>query len=288
MSLALVLGLLVAARPVVATDSDCPSARDIESYLSVLLPGDHLRTGVVEVKIAPEGLTVDLRPEDPALHAQRALAVVGTCQERARAVAVVVATWWPAAAAPAAEPMLESAAPAGSVATEARSRPLLLVAGGFASLVADSVTAGARVEALWLPWSGSLGPRLGLSGTGPHGGDLGHGSVSFMRAAAELGMAYADRWLSLDASLVASLFRVEGSGFRVRNQTAVGFAAGASAGARVGFRLGGLQPSIGLRGLLWPQSQRIYVLDPSNDTETSRSMPHWELQLGAGVAFSIL
>jgi hypothetical protein len=184
--------------------------------------------------------------------------------------------------------MLASAAPTGSVATEERSRPLLLVAGGFASLVADSVTAGARVEALWLPWSGSLGPRLGLSGTGPHGGDLGNGSVSFMRAATELGMAYADRWLSLDASLVASLFRVEGSGFRVRNQTAVGFAVGASAGARVGFHLGGLQPWIGLRGLLWPQSQRMYVLDPSTDTETSRSMPHWELQLGAGVASSIL
>ena len=283
----LVLGLLLVAWPTVATDSDCPSAMDVESTLRVLLRDDNLQAGAVEVKTTPNGLIIELRPDDRDLGAQRALAVVGTCKERARAVAVVIATWWPAKPAHEVEPILESAARPEAVATKKLSRPLSLIAGGFASLVSGSASAGARVEALWLPWLGSIGPRLALSGTGPHGGDLGDGQARFTRAAAELGMAYADRWLSLDASVLASLFWVEGSGFSERNQTATGFAAGATMGARVGWPVGRLQPWIGLRGLMWPQSQRLYVLDLSTDIQTSRAMPHWEFQLGAGVAFSV-
>ena len=281
----LALAFLLAAGPVITTDSDCPSARDIGSYLSVLLPGALSQAGAVNVTAAPDGLVVELRPEDPGFGAQRSLAVVGTCEERARAAAVVIATWWPAKPTRIQSTTPETSTVAKSGATE--KHQLALVPGIFASVVSGSMAPGLRVEALWLRWSPAIGPRLAVSGTSRHGGALGDGQAHFTRAAAEFGVAYAGRTLGLDAGALASLFWIEGSGFNV-NQKATGFAAGTTAGARVGWSFRRFQPWLGLRGILWPQSQRIYILQPSTNIETSRSLPHWELQLGAGIALSLL
>jgi hypothetical protein len=283
----LALAFLLAAGPIIATDSDCPSARDIGSYLSVLLPGELSQSGAVNVTTVPDGLVVELRPEDPEFGAQRSLAVVGTCEERARAAAVVIATWWPTKPTRTQAPTPEASTVAKPVATQKHAYQLALVSGVFASVVSGSTAPGLRVEALWFRWSSVIGPRLAVSGTGQHGGALGEGQAHFRRAAVEFGVAYVGRSLSLDAGALASLFWIEGSGFN-ENQKATGFAAGATAGVRVGWSFRRLQPWLGLRGILWPQSQRTYVLQPSTHTETSRPIPHWELQLGAGIALSLL
>jgi hypothetical protein len=84
--------LLLAARPTVTSASSCPSARDIDSNLAALLPEQAGLPGTAAIRPASDGLLVDLRPETPALAAQRAVVVGSNCEDRAKAAAVVIAT----------------------------------------------------------------------------------------------------------------------------------------------------------------------------------------------------
>ena len=283
MTAALVMAFLVSANPSVGSSSDCPSARDIESNLAVLLPGEAARPGTVWVSTAQEGLLVELRPNEPGFGAQRSVAVGDDCAERARAAAVVIATWWPVgggAAIPAPAPPV--------IASPATARHRLEVsAGGYTSVVADGIAPGGRAEIAWSPGARPFGLRLALGGTAAHGATLGQGHAQWTRASAELGPAYFRGNLRADLGAVASLLLIEGSGFTV-NQESSGASAGATAGLRVGWKWRRALPWLELRGLWWPQSQRIYVTDSATNLQTSHAMTHAELQLGVGVAFSAL
>jgi hypothetical protein len=95
MSGPLLFALVLAAHPVVRSDSHCPSATDIEANLSILLPETVRQPGTASVSTTPEGLVLDLLPQSVEYRARRPLAEVGTCEERAKAAAVIIATWWP-------------------------------------------------------------------------------------------------------------------------------------------------------------------------------------------------
>jgi hypothetical protein len=278
----IVLGLLLSAQPTVGSNSNCPSARDIESNLSVLLPGETAQPGTVLVSTTPDGLLVELRPKTPGSGALRSVAVGDNCEERAKAAAVVIATWWPTGAAPS----VRSETQPATVKWSDTRRRLGLSVGGYASVVSGSVAPGGRAEATWTPRGQAFGLRLSLGGTGPQGGSLGQGQAHWTRAAAELGPTFSLGNLRLDGGMVASLMWIEGSGFAV-NQKSTGGSLGATAGVRLGWAWGRALPWLELRGLLWPQSQRIYITDSATDLQTTRPMPHWELQLGAGIAFSL-
>jgi hypothetical protein len=276
---------LVLAAPGIASNSDCPSSRAIESNLSLLLPGGAGPPGTVRVVGLPDRLLVELSPDGPAGSSQRAVAVEGDCEERARAAAILIATWWPTASGeqPRPEaPRLEAPVALPRLLTQ---RKLGLSAGGLVSAVSDGVTPGARAE-VSLAWQ-RLGFRVALSGTGPQGGSLGRGKADWWRLSGESGPTYgAGRW-RVDAGLVASAFFVQGSSF-AENQRSTGYSVGATAGLRVAGKLGPMLPWLELRGIWWPASQRIYVLDRDTGIETSRPMPHGEIQLAAGVALSLL
>src|SRR5512140_2906342 len=83
------------AGPSIASDSSCPSARAVESNLSVLLPAESTPPGTVRVLGGADELRVELRPDGATSSAQRSIAVREDCEERARAAAVLIATWWP-------------------------------------------------------------------------------------------------------------------------------------------------------------------------------------------------
>jgi len=280
---AIVVGALLTARPGIGSNTDCPSSTDIESNLSVLLPGDMAQAGTALVSTVPEGLLVELRPENLAFWVQRRVAVGSSCEERARAAAVVIATWWPV------ETVLPTQVKANSEARVARESPhrIAVSAGGFASLISGGIAAGARIEAAWLPWGRAFGFRLALSETAAQGGNLGQGQAHWTRSSAEIGPTYARSILRLDGGLVGSLVWVEGSGHIV-NQESSGAAVGATSGLRAGWAWGRTLPWLELRGIWWPQSQRIYISNPSTTVRTVRSIPHGELQVGGGVAFNFL
>jgi len=274
----LVLALLLAG-PSVASNSSCPSARDIESHLSVLLPMQIAQPGTALVIGLPDRLLVDLRPEGPAAGAQQSVSVEDDCDQRARAAAILIATWWPSE--PGAQPGQEKQAVARQLA---KRDWLALSLGIFASAVSGSVAPGARVEVS--ARQRRLGFRVALAATASQGGSLGNGRVDWRRASGELGTTYGPGRLRVDAGLVASVFSMQGSNF-AQNQGSTGVTAGATAGLRVAWVLGGMLPWLELRGIWWPLSQRSYVVDADTGLQTSRAMPHAELQLAAGVAFSL-
>jgi hypothetical protein len=278
--------LLVAARPVIASQLNCPSSRDIESQLSVLM-SDAAQPGTVVVSGTADGLLIDLRPENPAFAAMRTLTVGDDCDERARAAAVVISTWWPVTrTAPRRPEVLAAVAADRSGGIGARVRRLRLGAAAFASVVSDGPAMGARLEAGFLPGRArGFGLRASTAFTGSHESQIGHGQAQWSRATAELGPTYSLGFARFDAGVVASLFWIRGTGFKV-NQDSQGSAMGATLGARTEWPWEHVVPWVEVRGFLWPQSQTIYVLDTTTGLKTSHTMPHAELQLGGGIALA--
>jgi hypothetical protein len=287
MTPASIVGLFLALQPTVTSDSDCPSTREIEDNLSVLLPAEMVRPGTAVVASRADGLVIELRPEGSEQSEERSIAVGSGCEERAKAAAVAIATWWPT------RPASKGVAPERSeaaLATQDRGPDAHIVtvaAGGFASLVSGSTAPGVRAEVHWAPWAGALGFRLDLAGTGAHGASLGPGQVQFRRMASEVGVAWSRGPLRLDGAGVASLLLVEGQGYTT-NQRSSGISVGLSAGARLSWTLGRWAPWLELRGVGWPQSQQIFVTDSVTGTRSERALPHGELQLGAGISVSLL
>lgn len=282
---AILLGVLVAAHPVIASHLGCPSARDIESQLSVLL-SDAAQAGTVVVSATADGLLVDLRPDNSSFAAMRTLMVGSDCEERARAAAVVISTWWPVTGADPQQAEATATISAEHAAADIRARRFRLGAGAFASLVSDGGAVGGRFEAAWLPRRArGFGLRASTAFTGPQKSPLGRGEVHWSRATAEIGPAYALGYASFDAGVVASLLWIRGAGFAV-NQTSQGSALGMTLGGRTEWPRGQVVPWVEVRGFLWPQSQTIYVLDAATGTKATHAFPHAELQLGGGIALA--
>jgi hypothetical protein len=285
MTPASIVGLLLALQPSVTSDSDCPSTRDIEDNLSVLLPANGTRPGNAVVMSRADGIAIQLRPEGAEQSDDRSIAVGSGCEDRAKAAAVAIATWWPTKAAPKdVTPEPTEAAPA---AQRPSARTVSVAAGGFASLISGGAAPGVRAEVQWAPWARPLAFRLDLAGTGAHGAGLGPGQVQFRRIASEVGVAWSRGPLRLDGAGVFSVLFVEGQGYP-SNQQSSGISLGLSAGARLSWHLGRLAPWLELRGVGWPQSQRIVITDAALGTQSDWTLPHAELQCGAGIAVSFL
>lgn len=274
--------LLLAGGPTVISASDCPSARAVEERLTVLLPESAL-PGITTVHPTAEGLLVDLRPDDPAFAAQRSVTVGSACEQRAEAAAVIIATWWPT------EP--KGTSPGAGVDSHDGHkkivRVLALSVGGYASFVSGSVAPAAQAEASLTPRGQGFGVRLAAGGTLSHEDTLGQGKVSWSRASLELGPTYDLRFVRFDAGVVGSLLWTRGSGF-TEDRKESGFAAGITLGVRAAIPWDRVQPWLSLRGLVWPQAQQMYVNDSATGLLSNRPLPHAEIQLGAGVAFSLL
>jgi hypothetical protein len=211
---------------------------------------------------------------------QRSVEVGNDCEQRAKAAAVVIATWWPNEEGVPSRPDL-------------RDRPIPVAArkavdvsmGALASASVDGIAPGVRTE-LWLRGQ-RFGARSALGATFAHGASLGRGQAAWWRASAELGPTYHTKYLRLDAGAVVALLAVSGSEF-ARNDRSFGATFGATVGVRLAKSTGRTRPWIELRGIGWPLSQRIYVLDGVTGAQTSHALPHVEVQLCAGFAFSLL
>ena len=285
MTSALIVGLLLALQPMVTSDSDCPSTHDIEDNLSVLLPANEARPGNAVVMSRSDGIAIQLQPEGAEPSDERSIAVGSRCEDRAQAAAVAIATWWPTR--PAAKDVTPEPSQAAPATRRPRARTVSVAAGGFASLISGSAAPGVRAEMAWAPWARALAFRLDLAGTGAHGGGLGPGQVQFRRVAGEVGVAWTRGPLRLDGAGVFSLLLVEGQGY-TSNQQSSGMSLGVSAGARLSWSLGRWAPWLELRGVGWPQSQRIVITDSALGTRSDSALPHGELQLGAGVSVLLL
>ena len=252
----------------------------------MLLPAEVARPGTVVVVSRAEHLLIELRPEGAEQSGERSIAVGSECEGRAKAAAVAIATWWPTRPAPKRALPEPSAAVHATPDHSANAHAMTVAAGGFASLISGSAAPGVRAEVAWAPWSTPLAFRLDLAGTFAHGAKLGPGQVQFRRFASEAGVAWSRGPLRLDGAGVFSLVFVEGQHY-TPNQQSSGISLGLSAGARLSWPLGRVAPWLELRGVGWPQSQRIFVTDSATGTRSERGLPHGELQLGAGIRVAL-
>jgi hypothetical protein len=281
-----IVALFLALQPHVASDSDCPSASAIEENLSVLLPAEVVRPGKAAVISRADGLAIHLQPDGTEQSDERSITVGSGCEERAKAAAVAIATWWPTRPAAKISTPAPSEPALATPTLRPKTRAVTVAAGGFASLILGSAAPGVHAEVTWAPWASALAFRLDVAGTGTHGASLGSGQVQFRRMAGEVGAAWSRRPLRLDGAAVVSLVLVEGQGY-TSNQQSSGTSLGLSAGARLGWVLGRWTPWLEVRGVAWPQSQRIFVTDSATGTRSQRSLPHGELQLGGGISVSL-
>ena len=282
-----IVALLLALQPHVASDSNSPSASATEETLPVLLPAEVVRPGTAAVMSRADGLAIHLQPEGSEQSEERSITVGSGCEERAKAAAVAIATWWPTQPAAKDSTPVPVAVTLVTPAPRPKAHVVTVAAGGFASLIAGSAAPGVHAEVTWAPWASALAFRVDLAGTGAHGASLGAGQVQFRRMASEAGVAWSRGPLRLDGAAVLSLVFVEGQGY-TSNQQSSGTSLGLSAGARLSWALGRWAPWLELRGVAWPQSQQIFVTDSATGTRSQRSLPHVELQLGAGVSVSLL
>ncbi|MFN2165441.1 MAG: hypothetical protein ACK2U9_04190 [Anaerolineae bacterium] len=272
--------LMLAVRPAVMSITDCPSARDIDTFLAALLPDEDLQPGTASVSPSGDHLLIELRPERAAVTAQRSIAVSGDCTERAKAAAIVIATWWPGTSD---GPRHVENLPGRQVES---AYGVGLAAGGYVSLVSSSAAAGVQGEASFEHRKSPWGLRLAVTGTDAHEDSLVAGHVRWSRASLEIGPSYAIRWLRLDSGVVGSLLVIEGSGYD-QNRRSSGGAVGATFGVRAAAPWGSVKPWLEVRGFAWPQSQTIDVTNVTTGEQQSRALPRAELHLGAGVALPL-
>ncbi|MEA2697746.1 MAG: hypothetical protein QOI66_2017 [Myxococcales bacterium] len=318
MSLSLGIALMLAAVPVsVEGNSGCPSPGSVVARLSAVLP-DVARGGGepvdrARVELAADRITVTLRRSDGTLIGQRTLAAQGSCEERARAVAVVLGTWESdvhpafrlpglspvASVAPAPAPPPEAPRPVAaravekppaSVVTQIVPAPAATATWdlgvGVLGVLADSqLTASVRVVATATPLA-RWGGRLALEGAGERGVAAGSGEGRWSRWSASLGPQYritlASWGLQGEGHLSAqgALFQVQGQGYPVSYQVR-GFDVGGAAGLRLLAPGRRWRPWLAFDGTRWLGRRTVRELVSGQE----REIPSWTASAAVGFSF---
>ncbi|HXI55527.1 MAG TPA: hypothetical protein VNO55_05685 [Polyangia bacterium] len=320
MSLSLGIALLLAAVPVsVEGNAGCPSVASVVARLSAVLP-DVARGGGepvdrARVELAAERITVTLRGPDGTLIGERTLVAQGSCEERARAVAVVLGTWEsdvhpafrlpvssavgappsPAPAPEAPRPVVESPVekPPASVVTQiapgpaaSASRATWDLGVGVLGILADSqLTASVRVVATATPL-GHWGGRLALEGAGERGVAAGSGEGRWSRWSASLGpqhrVTLASWGLQGEGHLSAqgAMFQVQGQGYPVSYQVR-GFDVGGAAGLRLLAPGTRWRPWLAVDGTRWLGRRTVRELVSGQE----REIPSWMASAALGFSF---
>jgi hypothetical protein len=286
--------LLGAPAPMVSGSSTCPTAAEVSEALDGLIgpapdrnPADH-----VELTSAAGATLVRLRSgADGAAIGERLLPATGSCAERARAAAVVIAGWHarlqgrPLALAPAdGGATARAAGPARSGAPATAWRGVEADLLGFAAM-GDGAAAPGLKAGVALRRPTGLVLRTALGFTGPHGLSIAGGSGRWWRGAAGVGAGVrsevGDGWvLESGGELVLSALVIRGHGFP---ETSGGttFDPGAAFAVRLG-RAWGRATVFGLGGVSWwPRSQRVVVTGAA----AAATLPRFEGNVGLGVSW---
>jgi hypothetical protein len=302
-----------AARPAaVESDSDCPSAANVEAAVAVLAPPEDGVGLRASVSMAGDSLHIELWRADGSRAGDRMVpAEGGSCDDRARVAAVVIATYErelrgpdlpvaaPAAAISGALPAI-AAPPANATAvsrtisataTVTADRELsvaleeqMTLAGGGSTAAALAVTAASDLGAR----GGRLRPGLVMVGSIPSDRtvDLGQGQGHFRRwsaaAGPRLGVALGGG-VRVEPRLLleASRIDVHGEGYPM-SLSSGGTEMACTGGVRLRLLRAHVAPFVAadVRRALTQSAVTV------PDLGLSRSLPTWELQLSVGAGLS--
>jgi hypothetical protein len=291
----------------VVGDGNCPAPAAVAVHLSELVaaPDSKGRTLRAYVAALDEKIHVDLLDPGGVRVAEREITRAGSCEDLARAAALVIAAWAadiaeaprgdqptaPHAPSPAAPP---PAAPAviltvDRVAPAAAPPPVLrafVTMGVLGSWAGGAFAEGAEVAATARRSTWLLGVRWALSASTERDQPLAQGAARWSRIQTQLGPAgnlpLGPTRLELHVALAAALDQVQGVGL-VTNLATQGTELGATAGVRWVLPWGNAAPWLGLEGLAWPGHAHLFVMNIGPDGRTSE-LPRADIQLAVGLS----
>ena len=284
-------GLVALAVQVEANGQVCPTAAQVHAALEGMLDtrtSERRGGDAAVVESAGGQLTVRVRDQSGAVVGERRVNAAGSCDERARTAAVVIAALETRLPAPT-EPVKLSVASAvrapapAPPASPPAARELELT--GLVASTGESVAPGGRVD-LALLGRAPLVLRAAVSYTGAltHKVGLGPGAGRFSRAALAVGAGSRNGlpgrfYFESGGEAVASALRIEGTGF-MHNRTNTTFDPGLRLAARLGRAWSGLRLAVTAGVGAWLRPQKLYLDGGSGETS---ELPRFEVQLGLAV-----
>jgi len=298
------LGWIVFATVAAAADeplqvtgaTTCPSPAEVEAAVAGLIGPDAGDQAGDVVTLSDDGgaLVVALRRASGEPIGEKRLEAAASCEERARAAAVVIAAWEArldtqtttlVVPAPEAPP-----SPAADVVTVAApptpSAPIRLEPGvsAGAALNGTTVAPAATVELALSRPDATLVPAVGALVVGTHSKDVGPGSGTWRRYGLVARLASRRRWsatsLEAHAGVALTLLHITGRSFEP-NASGVALDPGIPLGVRAGRRIGPVRWWIDGTVAFWPRGQTLYVNDPT----VSTTLPRGEALIAVGGSY---
>lgn len=296
----------------IASDSSCPSAELVRAALGSVGGAPPQRPAAITVHDTPNGMLLAFRwgGDGPADVRPVAASTPRDCAQRARAAAVVIASWLGALpAAPVQAPPLPPPTALGGPSRPPDAAPPSPAAIGPASSPSSSL----RTERWWFGLGlgagagGGIAPggRVELAHTGPSGRGVGwlvaaqatlprsyslaDGTSRWLRPA--LGVAAFFAWpmgaamLSADLGPVAAETIAWGASYPT-DKTDHALSMGASAGVRLLIAAGPFRPWVELRAIEWLTAQRLRF-DSAASQPATAALPRTEAFVTLGCSLPI-
>ena len=292
---------------VISNAPACPAVATLSAALAGMLPARSDAEGpdVLQVTGGPgdDGLDVRLSDTSGLLIGAKRLPGAGSCNDRAQAVAVLVAAWethWrpdapmslPRAQAeekPSPPPApVTVATPPASVVRRPEPRPVTLEvetrAGLLASIAGGTVAPAVTCDAGFGTRGGRFAVAVGALGVGNHDAPVGAGSVRWRRLGGTIDLRarlpLSGALLEMHAAAALTALSLGGESLPRTERTTM-FDPGALIGLRGRFPVAQLMPWLEATAAIWPVTRTAYV----TGTEAQRELPSLEVLLGAGVSF---
>jgi len=281
----------------VTGSSSCPSAEAVAAALPELLGPRAPDIVADEASLMDDGgaVTVVLRRASGEPMGEKRLDAGLSCEQRARAAAVVIAAW---EARLATQPTTLVVAPAApeAVAVAPRAPPtdapppqeryLELGASGGGSINGTTLAPAAAIEAAYPRPSGTVVPGLAALLVGSHTMSVGSGTASWRRYALVATVAsrrdWRPIWAEARTGLALTVLDISGSSYP-RNGSGVSFDPGALFGARFGLRSSHLRWWLDGTVAFWPRGQDVFV----QGAPGSATLPRAQALLSLGAAYEL-
>lgn len=282
--------VLLAALVNVTAAGHCPDASTIELRLAPLLParaGNSSDKAVVtEIQ---DGITVELRSSDGRTIGSRSFAAAGSCDDRADAVAVTIASWESDLAT---DSVTALSLPAPTISlTRRAAQPSRLAwsvdVAFLASIAGGAFAAGGTAEVMLGRRQFPLAAHVGLAGLDNRELSVGSGRASWNRIALTLGPTFEalSKVVHLDVhldALVGWLF-VQGQGYS-SNRADNAFDPALGGGVRISVARWDVTPWIDITLLGWIRTQTVSATEAGS--VMSSQIPRFDVWLRAGIAYS--
>lgn len=275
-------------------ETTCPNPDGVRKQLEPLAPRPWPSEAAVKLVVLAEArgdIIVTLFGPALELLEERRLAPYPSCDERARAAAIVVASWLTALppAAPPTVPFARSAAPtlgrAAAPSAPGRTLSFQASAAALASLSAETVAPGLLVEVALRPRAGRWSLSLGGLLEGQHHKAFGDGQATWWRLGAGAGAAWrAVRgriWLDLGATFLVTRLAIAGTEF-ANNTGGATWDVGAAGGMRLGYGSRRVQPWLGAWAVGWGGRQNLYIAGEVAADATRGEIPRLDALFGIG------